>query len=82
MNVMAEQPQVTLSGDINGDYVVEDQRPDGHLPLVPYMGITEESESLVDEPSDLDTFSARAAAETMQRLDEDERDAGLHARIL
>jgi hypothetical protein len=33
---------VTLSGDINGDYVVEDRRPDGSLVLVPdasYPGV-------------------------------------------
>jgi hypothetical protein len=34
MNAVAAQPHVTLSGDINGDYVVEDKRPDGRLVLV------------------------------------------------
>ncbi|HTD57886.1 MAG TPA: hypothetical protein VK672_03230 [Solirubrobacteraceae bacterium] len=35
MNPVATQPHVTLSGDINGDYVVEDKRPDGRLVLAP-----------------------------------------------
>ena len=38
MSSIATEPQivhVTLSGDINGNYVVEDQLPDGHLVLVP-----------------------------------------------
>jgi hypothetical protein len=39
MQVMAAEEHrlvhVTLSGDISGDYVVEDQRPDGHLVLAP-----------------------------------------------
>ena len=79
MNVMVEQPHVTLSGDISGDYVVEDQRPDGHLLLAPDTGITDKSESMVGERSDLDTFSANAASETMRRLDKEERDAGPEA---
>ena len=29
---MASEPHVTLSGDIVGEYVVEDRRPDGELP--------------------------------------------------
>lgn len=35
MSVMAEQAHVTLSGDIAGEYLVEDRRPDGRLVLVP-----------------------------------------------
>jgi hypothetical protein len=35
MNAVATQPHVTLSGGITGEYVVEDQRPDGRLSLVP-----------------------------------------------
>jgi hypothetical protein len=35
MSVVAAQPHVTLSGDIVGEYVVEDRRPDGRLLLVP-----------------------------------------------
>jgi hypothetical protein len=30
-----EPAHVTLSGDLSGDYVVEDRRPDGRLVLVP-----------------------------------------------
>jgi hypothetical protein len=32
---MASEPHVTLSGDIVGQYVVKDRRPDGRLVLVP-----------------------------------------------
>ncbi len=32
---MASGPHVTLSGDIVGEYVVKDRRPDGELRLVP-----------------------------------------------
>ena len=32
---MSEQAHVTLSGDVNGDYLVEESRPDGRLVLVP-----------------------------------------------
>ncbi len=35
MNVVAEKAHVTLSGDITGDYLVEDRRRDGRLVLVP-----------------------------------------------
>ncbi len=35
MNAVATRPHVTLSGDIVGEYVVEDTRPDGGLVLVP-----------------------------------------------
>jgi hypothetical protein len=35
MSVVAEKVHVTLSGDLDGDYFVEDQRPDGRLVLVP-----------------------------------------------
>ena len=34
MSAVAAQPHVTLSGDITGEYMVEDQRPDGRLVLV------------------------------------------------
>lgn len=34
MSAVATQPHVTLSGDITGEYVVEDARPDGRLVLV------------------------------------------------
>ncbi|HEV2998495.1 MAG TPA: hypothetical protein VGX16_05265 [Solirubrobacteraceae bacterium] len=32
---MSRQAHVTLSGDIAGEYLVEDKRPDGRLVLVP-----------------------------------------------
>jgi hypothetical protein len=35
MSPVAEQAHVTLSGDIAGEYIVEDRRPDGRLVLVP-----------------------------------------------
>ncbi len=35
MQIVSKQAHVTLSGDIAGDYVVEDRRPDGRLILVP-----------------------------------------------
>lgn len=34
MNAVATQPHVTLSGDVTGEYVVEEERPDGRLVLV------------------------------------------------
>lgn len=35
MNAVAAPPHVTLSGDLAGEYVVTDQRPDGELTLAP-----------------------------------------------
>lgn len=35
MQIVSRQAHVTLSGNIAGDYVVEDRRPDGRLILVP-----------------------------------------------
>lgn len=35
MSLVAGQVHVTLSGDIAGEYVVIDRRPDGELTLVP-----------------------------------------------
>ncbi len=35
MLTVSRQAHVTLSGDIVGEYVVEDQRPDGRLVLAP-----------------------------------------------
>lgn len=35
MSVVAEKTHVTLSGAINGEYVVEEQRADGSLVLAP-----------------------------------------------
>ena len=35
MQIVSRQAHVTLSGNIAGDYVVEDHQPDGRLILVP-----------------------------------------------
>ncbi len=35
MLTVSRQAHVTLSGDLAGEYVVEDQRPDGRLVLAP-----------------------------------------------
>jgi hypothetical protein len=35
MNLVAAQQHVTLSGDRAGEYVIEEERPDGRLVLVP-----------------------------------------------
>jgi hypothetical protein len=34
-----EQAHVTLSGDLSGDYVVEDHRPDGRVVLRPDLSV-------------------------------------------
>jgi len=34
-----EPAHVTLSGDLSGDYVVEDQRPDGRVVLRPDLSV-------------------------------------------
>jgi hypothetical protein len=34
-----EQARVTLSGDLSGDYVVEDHRPDGRVVLRPDLSV-------------------------------------------
>lgn len=39
MNLVAAKPHVTLSGDINGDYVIEDQRPDGRMVIAPDLSV-------------------------------------------
>ena len=39
MSVVAKHAHVTLSGDINGEYLVEAQRSDGRLVLVPDTSI-------------------------------------------
>lgn len=35
MSAVAARVHVTLSGDIEGEYLVEDRQPDGRLSLVP-----------------------------------------------
>lgn len=39
MSAVAEKVHVTLSGDITGEYLVEDRQPDGRLVLVPDTSI-------------------------------------------
>jgi len=39
MQTVSRQAHVTLSGDIAGEYVVEDQRPDGRLVLAPDLSV-------------------------------------------
>jgi hypothetical protein len=39
MSLVVAPPHVTLSGDIVGEYVVMDKRPDGELRLVPDTSI-------------------------------------------
>jgi len=39
MQTVSRQAHVTLSGDIAGEYVVEDRQPDGRLVLVPDTSI-------------------------------------------
>ena len=39
MQIVSRQAHVTLSGDIVGDYIVEDRRSDGTLMLVPDTSI-------------------------------------------
>jgi hypothetical protein len=39
MQTVSRQAHVTLSGDIVGDYIVEDRRSDGTLMLVPDTNI-------------------------------------------
>jgi hypothetical protein len=40
MQTVSRQAHVTLSGDIVGEYVVVDQRPDGELTLAPDTSIS------------------------------------------
>jgi hypothetical protein len=39
MQTMSRQAHVTLSGDIAGEYVVEDRRADGRLLLAPDLSV-------------------------------------------
>ena len=40
MNAVAAQPHVTLSGDRAGEYIIEEERADGALVLVPDTSIS------------------------------------------
>jgi hypothetical protein len=39
MNPVAAPPHVTLSGDRAGEYVIEEERPDGRLLLAPDLSV-------------------------------------------
>jgi hypothetical protein len=39
MNPVAAPPHVTLSGDIVGEYVIEEERPDGRILLAPDLSM-------------------------------------------
>jgi hypothetical protein len=39
MNPVAAPPHVTLSGDVAGEYVIEEERPDGRLVLAPDLSV-------------------------------------------
>ena len=59
MKVMAAEEQlvhVTLSGDINGEYVVKDESPDGELTLVPDTSIAAVRQRLGTEPMTAEEF--------------------------
>ena len=61
MSPVAEQAHVTLSGDIEGEYIVEDRRPDGRLSLAP--------DTAASYPIVVPAFSGRpATAEEFQEL--------------
>jgi hypothetical protein len=64
MKVMAAEEKlvhVTLSGDINGEYIVKDEGPDGELTLVP--------DSDVAYPAVVPAFRGRpATSEEFQEL--------------
>jgi hypothetical protein len=56
MEAVATQPHVTLSGDINGDYVVKDELPGGELTLVPDTSIDAVRQRLGTEPMSAEEF--------------------------
>jgi hypothetical protein len=56
MNPVAAPPHVTLSGDVNGEYVVTDQQPDGELTLVPDTSIAAVRQRLGTEPMSAEEF--------------------------
>jgi len=61
MRAVATEPEqqlvhVTLSGDINGEYVVKDEQPDGELTLVPDTSIAAVRQRLGTEPMSAEEF--------------------------
>ncbi len=56
MQIVSRQAHVTLSGDIVGDYVVEDRRSDGALMLVPDTSIEAIRRRLGTEPMNAEEF--------------------------
>jgi hypothetical protein len=59
MQIVSRQAHVTLSGDIVGDYVVEDRRSDGTLMLVPDTSIDAIRKRLGTEPMSAEEFERR-----------------------
>ncbi|MFI5008788.1 MAG: hypothetical protein ACHQDY_00770 [Solirubrobacterales bacterium] len=53
---MSRQAHVTLSGDIAGEYVVVEQRPDGELTLAPDTSIAAIRKRLGTEPMSGEEF--------------------------
>lgn len=56
MSPVAAPAHVTLSGDIEGEYIVEDRRPDGRLSLVPDTSIEAVRQRLGTEPMSSEEF--------------------------
>jgi hypothetical protein len=57
---MASEPHVTLTGDIVGEYIVEDKRPDGRLVLAPdtYPTVVPTFSGRRMTPAEFDKFMA------------------------
>ena len=53
---MASEPHVTLSGDITGDYIVDEKGPGGELRLVPDTSISAIRQRLGTEPMTVEEF--------------------------
>jgi hypothetical protein len=58
MSPVAEHPHVTLSGDRAGDYVIEEEHPDGRILLAPDTGIAAISRRHNLTPATLAEFEA------------------------
>jgi hypothetical protein len=59
MQTVSRQAHVTLSGDIAGEYVVVEERPDGELTLAPDTGIAAIRKRHDLEPATLAEFEAQ-----------------------